>query len=60
MLESIDSDYQELAHRILLWIAISKVPLSSRWLAEAAVIEPRAELPFDPSKRLKRLENSSF
>ncbi|OBT97761.1 hypothetical protein VE01_05117 [Pseudogymnoascus verrucosus] len=56
MLKSIDSRYYPIVYRILLWIAMSKEPLSPKMLAEAAVIDPRAESPFDPRKRMKGLE----
>ncbi|KFZ14934.1 hypothetical protein V501_02978 [Pseudogymnoascus sp. VKM F-4519 (FW-2642)] len=56
MLKSIDSRYYPIVYRILLWIAMSKEPLSPKMLAEAAIIDPRAESPFDPRKRMKGLE----
>ncbi|OBT61859.1 hypothetical protein VE03_08815 [Pseudogymnoascus sp. 23342-1-I1] len=55
MLKSIDSKYYPIVYHILLWIAMSKDPLSPAMLAEAAIIDPRAEPPFDPGARLKGL-----
>jgi ankyrin repeat protein len=58
MLKSIDPRNKMQAYRILTWVALSKKPLSPSQLAEAAVIDPRADTPFEPSKRLRRLEET--
>lgn len=50
ILESIeDATCQELAHRCLIWLGYSMVPLTVEELAEAAVLDRR---PFDPETRL--------
>lgn len=56
MLESIDSRHYPIVYRILIWIAMSRVSFSPAMLAEAAIIDPRAEPPFDPQTKLKGLE----
>jgi ankyrin repeat protein len=58
MLKSIDPRNKMQAYRILTWVALSKKPLGPRQLADAAVIDPRADTPFEPSKRLRRLEDT--
>ncbi|KFY08508.1 hypothetical protein V492_06166, partial [Pseudogymnoascus sp. VKM F-4246] len=59
MLKSIDSRNYPIVYRILVWVATSEEPLDCKMIAEAATIDPEADLPFDPSTRLKGLENPS-
>ncbi len=47
----IDEDYREEAMNALLWLAFSNRPLLLTELAEAIVVKPQAEPPFDPEER---------
>jgi ankyrin repeat protein len=52
ILLSIDDKYQPEARRALVWLAFSERPLSIEELAEASIIDPQSEPPFDPDERL--------
>ncbi|KAI9726230.1 MAG: hypothetical protein M1834_009085 [Cirrosporium novae-zelandiae] len=51
ILVDIDDEDRDKAHRALLWLAYSERPLGINELAEAAIIDPNAETPFDPDDR---------
>jgi len=51
ILSAIDETYQSEARRALFWLAFSQRPLSIDEVAEAACINPDAEVPFDPEDR---------
>jgi hypothetical protein len=52
ILTNIDKDYQEEARRALMWLAFSQRPLRIEEVAEAAVVDPERDSPFDPEERL--------
>jgi hypothetical protein len=52
ILKSIDENDQQEARRALLWLAFSQRPLSIAEVAEAAVVDPQSNPPFDPEDRL--------
>jgi hypothetical protein len=52
ILTNIDKDYQEEARRALMWLAFSLRPLRIEEVAEAAVVDPERDTPFDPEERL--------
>jgi ankyrin repeat domain-containing protein 50 len=52
ILTEIDEKDQEEARRALLWLAFSKRPLRIEEVAEAAVVDPQLDPPFNPKARL--------
>ncbi|KAH0533900.1 hypothetical protein FGG08_007482, partial [Glutinoglossum americanum] len=52
ILINIDKENQQEARHALLWLAFSKRPLCIEEVAEAAVIDPERDTPFDPEERL--------
>jgi hypothetical protein len=50
---SIDEKYQQEALNGLLWLAFSERPLLIEELAEAIVVNPQSDPPFDPEDRLR-------
>ena len=52
ILQNIDAQNREIACHALIWLAFSKQPLEIEELAIAAVLDPEANTPFDPDKRL--------
>ncbi|KAH9888269.1 ankyrin repeat-containing domain protein [Xylariomycetidae sp. FL2044] len=57
IIDSIDPDFQDHVLRSLAWIAFAKRPLKLSQVAEAAVIDPDATVPFDPDNRFFDPEN---
>ena len=53
ILTNIDEDYEQEARRALLWLAFSERPLDIDEVAEAAVVNPHSDRPFDPEERLR-------
>jgi ankyrin repeat protein len=51
ILMNIPMKYRQEARRALLWLAFSKRPLRIEKVAEAAVVDPQANPPFDPQDR---------
>jgi ankyrin repeat protein len=53
ILINIDDEDQHEARRTLLWLAFSERPLLIKEVAEAAVVDPQLNPPFDPNERLR-------
>jgi len=51
ILNSIEDEDQQYARRALVWLAFSIRPLHIEELAEAAVVDPQMNPPFDPGER---------
>ena len=51
ILNNIEDEYQQYARRALVWLAFSIRPLHIEELAEAAVVDPQINPPFDPEER---------
>lgn len=51
ILNNIEDEYQQYARRALVWLAFSIRPLRIEELAEAAVVDPQINPPFDPEER---------
>ena len=51
ILSNIEDEYQQYARRALVWLAFSIRPLSIEELAEAAVVDPQIDPPFDPDQQ---------
>jgi ankyrin repeat domain-containing protein 50 len=52
ILKNIDENDRQEARRALLWLAFSQRPLSTAEVAEAAVVDPQSNPPFDTEDRL--------
>ena len=52
ILTNIEEDYQQEALSALLWLAFSERPLKIEEIADAAVVNPQSDPPFDPEERL--------
>ncbi|CZR55936.1 uncharacterized protein PAC_05824 [Phialocephala subalpina] len=55
ILSSIDSDYHEIIITALRWLVFANRPLKLRELAEASLIQPDDEVPFDVENRFASL-----
>jgi len=51
ILTNIEEDYQQEAINALLWLAFSERPLKIEEIAEAAVVNPQSDPPFNPEER---------
>ncbi|KAF3480029.1 ankyrin repeat protein [Arthroderma uncinatum] len=51
ILQGIPKNYQHYALRALWWMVEARRPLSAEEVAEAAILDPEAEAPFDPEGR---------
>lgn len=57
MFLAIDEAYREDAKAALLWLAFAERPLQLKELAEATIIHPRSEQPFNPAERFPDPQN---
>lgn len=51
ILRNIPPDYQDFARRALWWLVDARRPLTTDEVAEAAILDPELETPFDPESR---------